>query len=531
MAPADVAAALSAAEPRSRWRMEVDRRADGVTVVNDAYNANPESMRAALAALAGLAGRRGGSPSSAAMAELGPDAAAEHERLGRDAAAAGVDLIVAVGPDAVGIAEGAAAAGRRAGEESVHVPDRAAARELLSEVLRPGDVVLVKASRSYGLELLAADLLTAGAARVRSVLIAAGFGLIISILLTPLAIRAFRRQGLGQEIRDDGPESHLSKQGTPTMGGTVIVGATVGGYLAAHLFLTDQPGWGFTATGLLLLFLMVGMGTVGFLDDYLKIRHRRSLGLNKTAKLVGQLVVGVAFAVLAINFPNARRASRRRRRSSPTSATSRRSRSAPIGFVILAYLFIAGFSNAVNLTDGLDGLAAGSSAMVFASYVFISFWQFTHDCANELIEGCYTVRDPLDVTLRGGRRPGRLPRLPVVEHQPGPDLHGRHRLAGAGRRCSSGLAIVTRTELLLVVLGGLFVAVTLSVVIQVGVLPRHPAAGVPDGAAAPPLRARRLDREHRHRPVLAGHRRWPSPSASGCSTPTGSTSSGCDVPS
>jgi UDP-N-acetylmuramoyl-tripeptide--D-alanyl-D-alanine ligase len=161
MTPAEVATALSAAGPRSRWRMEVVRREDGVTVVNDAYNANPESMRAALAALAGLAGTRriavlGG------MAELGPDAAAEHERLGRDAAAAGVDLVVAVGPDAIGIADGAAAAGRRAGEESVHVPDRAAARELLSEVLRPGDVVLVKASRSYGLELLAADLLTAG---------------------------------------------------------------------------------------------------------------------------------------------------------------------------------------------------------------------------------------------------------------------------------------------------------------------------------------------------------------------------------
>ena len=111
------------------------------------------------------------------------------------------------------------------------MPDRAAARELLAEVLRPGDVVLVKASRSYGLELLAADLLDRRGRRVRSVLIAAGFGLIISILLTPLAIRAFRRQGLGQEIRDDGPESHLSKKGTPTMGGTVIVGATVGGYV------------------------------------------------------------------------------------------------------------------------------------------------------------------------------------------------------------------------------------------------------------------------------------------------------------
>jgi UDP-N-acetylmuramoyl-tripeptide--D-alanyl-D-alanine ligase len=162
MGPAAVAAALSAAGPRSRWRMEVDRRSDGVTVVNDAYNANPESMRAALAALAGLPGERrvavlGG------MAELGADAAAEHERLGRDAAAAGVDLLVAVGADAVGIADGATAAGRRAGEESVHVPDRAAARALLVRTLRPGDVVLVKASRSYGLEVLAAEILSDGA--------------------------------------------------------------------------------------------------------------------------------------------------------------------------------------------------------------------------------------------------------------------------------------------------------------------------------------------------------------------------------
>src|SRR3954452_10822259 len=158
---ADVAAALSSAGARSRWRMEVERRADGVTVVNDAYNANPESMRAALAALAGLPGARRIAVLGA-MAELGPEAAAEHERLGRDAAAGGGDLVVAVGADAVGITDGASAAGRRAGEESVHVPDRAAARELLETLLRPGDVVLVKASRSYGLELLAADLLRDG---------------------------------------------------------------------------------------------------------------------------------------------------------------------------------------------------------------------------------------------------------------------------------------------------------------------------------------------------------------------------------
>jgi UDP-N-acetylmuramoyl-tripeptide--D-alanyl-D-alanine ligase len=96
------------------------------------------------------------------MAELGPGAGQEHERIGREAAAR-ADLVVAVGDDAVGIAHGASAAGRRAGEESVHVPDRAAARAFLSQVLRPGDVVLVKASRAFGLELLAADLLTEGA--------------------------------------------------------------------------------------------------------------------------------------------------------------------------------------------------------------------------------------------------------------------------------------------------------------------------------------------------------------------------------
>jgi phospho-N-acetylmuramoyl-pentapeptide-transferase len=292
---------------------------------------------------------------------------------------------------------------------------------------------------------------------MRSVLIAAGFSLIISILLTPLAIRAFRRQGMGQEIRDDGPESHLSKKGTPTMGGTVIVGATVGGYVAAHLFLTDQPGWGFTATGL--------MGTVGFLDDYLKIRHRRSLGLNKTAKLVGQLVVGVAFAVLAINFPN-------RQGVTPGSTFVSYVRDlAPfalgaVGFVILAYLFIAGFSNAVNLTDGLDGLAAGASAMVFASYVFISFWQFTHDCANELIVGCYTVRDPLDVTLVAAAGLGACLGFLWWNTSPARIFMGDTGSLALGGLLS-GLAIVTRTELLLVVLGGLFVAVTLSVVIQV----------------------------------------------------------------
>ena len=299
---------------------------------------------------------------------------------------------------------------------------------------------------------------------MRSVLIAVAVGLIVSILITPLAIRLFRRQGMGQEIRDDGPESHLSKKGTPTMGGTVIVGATVVGYLVAHLAFIGNDGWGFSATGLLLLFLMVGMGTVGFLDDYLKIRHRRSLGLNKTAKLVGQLLVGVTFAVLAINFPSngltpASTAVSYVRDIEPLALGS-------IGFVILAYLFIAGFSNAVNLTDGLDGLAAGSSAMVLASYIVISFWQFTHDCATELIVGCYQVRDPLDITLVAAAGMGACLGFLWWNTSPARIFMGDTGSLALGGLVS-GLAIVTRTELLLVVLGGLFVAVTLSVVIQV----------------------------------------------------------------
>ncbi len=299
---------------------------------------------------------------------------------------------------------------------------------------------------------------------MRSVLIAAGIGLMLSILLTPLAIRAFRRQGLGQEIRDDGPESHLSKKGTPTMGGTVIVLSTVVGYLVAHLAFIGNAGWGFSATGLLLLFLMVGMGTVGFLDDYLKIRHRRSLGLNKTAKLVGQLLVGVTFAVLAINFPS--------NGLTPASTVVSYVRDiepltlGSIGFVILAYLFIAGFSNAVNLTDGLDGLAAGSSAMVLASYIVISFWQFTHDCASELIDGCYQVRDPLDITLVAAAGMGACLGFLWWNTSPARIFMGDTGSLALGGLIA-GLAIVTRTELLLVVLGGLFVAVTLSVVIQV----------------------------------------------------------------
>src|SRR4051812_46864391 len=125
-----------------------------------------------------------------------------------------------------------------------------------------------------------------------------------SILCTPMVVQFFRRRGFGQEIRNDGPPTHLIKRGTPTMGGVVIIGSTIVGYFVAHIVTAIQGGHGPTASGLLLLFLMVGLGVVGFLDDLIKLRRQRSLGLRARAKFGGQLIVAVAFALLALMFRN-----------------------------------------------------------------------------------------------------------------------------------------------------------------------------------------------------------------------------------
>ncbi|MCW2680959.1 MAG: murF [Frankiales bacterium] len=160
---ARVAALLSDARPVSRWRMEVTERADGVTVVNDAYNANPESMRAALKALAVMSAGKSRRTIAVLgpMAELGDDATEAHQALGRFLVRLDIGQLVVVGEDAGGIHAGAVLEGSWGGE-SVHVPDVAAAVALLREELRPGDVVLVKASRSAGLERVAAAVLEDG---------------------------------------------------------------------------------------------------------------------------------------------------------------------------------------------------------------------------------------------------------------------------------------------------------------------------------------------------------------------------------
>jgi len=303
---------------------------------------------------------------------------------------------------------------------------------------------------------------------VKAVLLAAAISLVLSLLGTPLFIKFLVRRSYGQFIRDDGPTSHHTKRGTPTMGGAVIMGASLLAYGAAHLF-TLTP---LTVSGVLVLFLMAGLGIVGFLDDYLKISKQRSLGLRSREKLAGQTLVGVIFAILALQFPN----ERFRTPGVPFVSFVRDTNVnfafagtllGLILFVLWANLIVAGLSNGVNLTDGLDGLATGASAMVFGSYVIIAIWQFNQNCQSNPGVKCYEVRDPQDLAVVAAALMGACFGFLWWNASPAQIFMGDTGSLALGG-AMAGLAITTRTEFLVVILGGLFVIITLSVIIQVG---------------------------------------------------------------
>ncbi|MEP7034106.1 MAG: phospho-N-acetylmuramoyl-pentapeptide-transferase [Actinomycetota bacterium] len=303
---------------------------------------------------------------------------------------------------------------------------------------------------------------------MKAVLLAAAISLVVTLLGTPLFIKFLVGRNYGQFIRDDGPTSHHTKRGTPTMGGALIIGASLLAYGSAHLF-TVTP---VTVSGMLVLFLMAGLGLVGFLDDYIKISKQRSLGLRTKQKLAGQTLVGVIFAVLALQFPN----SRFRTPAVPFVSFVRDTNVnfaftgtlfGLLLFVIWANLMISATSNGVNLTDGLDGLATGAGVMVFASYVLIAIWQSNQSCQFNPGVKCYEVRDPRDLAVVAAALMGSCFGFLWWNASPAQIFMGDTGSLALGGALA-GLAITTRTELLVVILGGLFVIITLSVIIQVG---------------------------------------------------------------
>ncbi|GAA3117054.1 phospho-N-acetylmuramoyl-pentapeptide-transferase [Streptosporangium carneum] len=293
------------------------------------------------------------------------------------------------------------------------------------------------------------------------ILIAAAVGLLLSMFGTPLAIRLFSRRGYGQSIREEGPSGHHDKRGTPTMGGTVIVIAALLGFICAHLYSRTLP----TVSAILVLFLMTGLGAVGFLDDFIKIYKQRSLGLRSGAKALGQLIVGAVFAVLVTRFPNAYLITPAETRLSflrdfgPSIGL--------IGFTIWVLIMIVGFSNAVNLTDGLDGLASGATGVVLASYVLIGNWQLRNNCTTQLGPNCYWVRDPLDLAVVAAAVLGALVGFLWWNAPPAKIFMGDTGSLALGG-VLAGLAITTRTQGLLFILAGMCVVITASVIIQVG---------------------------------------------------------------
>jgi phospho-N-acetylmuramoyl-pentapeptide-transferase len=295
---------------------------------------------------------------------------------------------------------------------------------------------------------------------LKTILVTGAVSLLLALFGTPLVIRVLRRQGYGQPIRVEGPKSHETKRGTPTMGGTVMVMAALVGYVVGHLATHDPM----SASGLLVLFLMAGLGLVGFIDDFIKISRQTSLGLRSGAKLAGQVVVGAVFALEVLQHPNGYDLT-------PADAhlSFLRDFGPAIGvlpFVIWVVILIAGTSNAVNLTDGLDGLATGSTVLVLAAYVLIGIWEERNDCTTFLSRQCYQIRDPLDLAVVAAAVLGACFGFLWWNAPPAKIYMGDTGSLALGG-VLAGLAVCTKTQLLLAILAGLFVIITLSVIIQV----------------------------------------------------------------
>jgi len=291
------------------------------------------------------------------------------------------------------------------------------------------------------------------------ILIGSAVGLVVSLALTRFLIDFLHRLRIGQPIHEDVPEGHTVKAGTPTMGGVAIVVAVVVGYLVAHI----PSGTVFTRSGELVVLLIVVAGGVGFLDDWIKVSRERNLGLNKRTKVLGLSLAAVGFSVAMLKLTVVHTQLGFTRFNVPGIEIGK------VGWGVLAVFLIMATTNGVNLTDGLDGLAAGSAGIAFTAYTFIGFWAFRYGpiFGTENIRNIYDVAHALDLAIVASAMVGACTGFLWWNAAPARIFMGDTGSLAIGAGLS-GLALATNTPLLLPIVGALYVAETMSVILQVG---------------------------------------------------------------
>ena len=296
--------------------------------------------------------------------------------------------------------------------------------------------------------------------------------LVVTIVGTPLLIRLVHKLHYGQYIRQDGPQSHQVKRGTPTLGGVVINLAIVCGWLASAIYRHIVSGEAFSLSAMLVLFAMLSMGVLGFIDDFAKVRKKQNEGLSVAGKFIGQFIFATLYAVLALIIPT---------RSGFPSAQAGMSFIeepffsfefagrivATILFVIWVNFLMTAWTNAVNLTDGLDGLATGSSMIAFAGYGVIAFWESYHLKGAGHEGFAYAVSDPLDLTIITLCAAVACFGFLWYNSNPATIFMGDTGSLALGGLFAA-MSIATHTEFLAIIVGGLYVIEALSDVIQVG---------------------------------------------------------------
>lgn len=260
----------------------------------------------------------------------------------------------------------------------------------------------------------------------------------ITVVISPMIIPFLRRLKFGQSIRDEGPQSHQKKSGTPTMGGVMIIVSVVITTLISSYWFNPDTG---NIQLFLVLFVLVGYGLLGFLDDYIKVALKRNLGLTSKQKMLGQIVIAlVVYMILRqSDFPTYI--------SIPGTSIDF---DLGWGYALLILFMLVGASNAVNLTDGLDGLLAGTAAIAFGAFGILA----------------WTGQLNVEVTIFSLAIVGALLGFLVFNAHPAKVFMGDTGSLALGGAIAI-IAILTKMELILVVIGGVFVLETLSVIIQV----------------------------------------------------------------